>query len=588
MVTGQNESSSEAHRVLVTALGVNPQPVRYELRGETYEAKLAPVALVNLLPREERPREIYALCTEKSGKDTYDLLVQQLTGICDVRKIDIPDGETEQALPEFLGKVTKALPTKSALELIVDFTHGYRHHTFLTFMAVLYVSALRRVRIRAAYYGLFSGPPRQSTAHETPAPVTTGYLLDVRPLLELPRWFHAVEMLDTTGSAEAMARLIDEHMSDAVATESVGLLRRLTESYQSGLPLELGRDVGKLRAHAKPFKRLLKEHDLPLADELVDQILHRLASFQLATPPTGPKWKQTVPLHEEELRRQAALIDSLIQSGALPSAYGLMREWMVSWVLWRGGDTSQAWKRDARRAAENQLGRLRQLLTIAPELLSEEQRWLAQCWKDVTDIRNAYHHHGMRGETVSSSDSGFQERITQVAKHWQKLQRCPAISLDLPVESTGTILVSPIGTRPGALYSAVEAARSRGHEPDRCLVICSENTEASAQEALDRAGFTGQRDLVRLRDPFGGVEEFTDVVEQRVQVLLGADRVYVNLTGGTTLMGLLADRFAQRAQELGPQVHRFGLVDRRSPAEQAADPYQAGEPYWLDDDKERA
>ena len=105
---------------------------------------------------------------EKSGKDTYDLLVQQLTGICDVRKIDIPDGETEQALPEFLGKVTKALPTKSALELIVDFTHGYRHHTFLTFMAVLYVSALRQVRIRAAYYGLFSGPPRQSTAHRRP------------------------------------------------------------------------------------------------------------------------------------------------------------------------------------------------------------------------------------------------------------------------------------------------------------------------------------------------------------------------------------------------------------------------------------
>ena len=159
MVTGQNESSSEAHRVLVTALGVNPQPVRYELRGETYEAKLAPVALVNLLPREERPREIYALCTKESGKDTYDLLVQQLTGICDVRKIDIPDGETEQALPEFLGKVTKALPTKSALELIVDFTHGYRHHTFLTFMAVLYVSALRQVRIRAAYYGCSAALP---------------------------------------------------------------------------------------------------------------------------------------------------------------------------------------------------------------------------------------------------------------------------------------------------------------------------------------------------------------------------------------------------------------------------------------------
>ena len=265
--------------------------------------------------------------------------------------------------------------------------------------------------------------------------------------------------------------------------------------------------------------------------------------------------EETVPLHEEELRRQAALIDSLIQSGALPSAYGLMREWMVSWVLWRGGDTSQAWKRDARRAAENQLGRLRQLLTIAPELRSEEQRWLAQCWKDGSDIRNAYHHHGMRGETVSSSDSGFQERFTQVAKHWQKLQRCPAISLDLPVESTGTILVSPIGTRPGALYSAVEAARSRGHEPDRCLVICSENTSlrtggAGPQVSLDSAIWSGcvTRSVSR---------EFTDVVGSRYRSV-GADRVAVNLTGGTTLMGLLADRFAQQAREAA-QVHRFGL-----------------------------
>ena len=586
MVTGQSDSNSGSRRVLVTALGINPQPSKYELRGSTYEATLAPVALVNLLPPAERPHEVYALCTEESGKDTYELLLQQLAGVCDVRKIDIPGGETEESLPEFLSKVTQALPVGAELELIVDFTHGYRHHTFLTFMATLYMSALRRVRIQAAYYGLFSGPPPRSTAPVATTPPRTSYLLDVRPLLELPRWFHAVEMLEATGSTTAMAHLIAEYGAGGLPAGLSTLLQRLTESYQSGLPLELGRDVTQLREKTKPLKKLLRQQNLPLADELVDRITNRLALFQPPIPPTGQQWKQAVPLHEEELRRQAALIDSLAQNGALPSAYGLMREWAISWALWRNGNTRQAWKRDDREIAEGLLGRLRRLLILAPELLTEEQRWLAEFWKELADVRNAYHHHGMRGETVNSADSGFRDKISRVESGWQKLRQCPAISLDLPVEPAGTVLVSPIGTRPGALYSAVEAARSRDHAPDRCLVICSENTEASAQEALDRASFTGQRDLVRLRDPFGGVEELDTAVAERVRVLLGADRVYVNLTGGTTLMGLLADRFAQRAQQLGPQVHRFGLVDRRSPAEQAADPYQAGDPYWLDD-KER-
>ena len=56
----------------------------------------------------------------------------------------------------------------------------------------------------------------------------------------------------------------------------------------------------------------------------------------------------------------------------------------------------------------------------------------------------------------------------------------------------------------------------------------------------------------------------------------------MNVTGGTTLMGLAAETLASTARRLACPVRRFGLIDRRSPDRQMADPYQPGEPFWLD------
>ena len=62
-----------------------------------------------------------------------------------------------------------------------------------------------------------------------------------------------------------------------------------------------------------------------------------------------------------------------------------------------------------------------------------------------------------------------------------------------------------------------------------------------------------------------------------------AEEVLVNVTGGTTLMGLAAEALANAARDLArPAVRRFGPADRRPPAEPDADPYRVGEPFWLD------
>lgn len=583
-----------ARRVLITALGVAPRLSRYSFRSpreasvhpaRTHETKLAPVALINLLPEVERPQLVYALCTTKAREETYPILVEELANLCEAIPVEVPDDDSD--LAEFLRRVT-TLPIGPDTELIVDFTHGYRHHTFLTFMAALYLSALRSVRIRAAYYGLFDGPsspaPPPPPVHVEPRP-STGYLFDVRPLLELPQWFHAVQMLRATGSAKAIARLVAEFGERGEPRHLSALLEQLSESYQSGLPLEVGRDIVRLRTQSRSLKRLLKEHQLPLGDELVDQMLDQLAPLDPATIPGGQSWKRDVSLDETELRRQAELVDALWESGALSQACGLMREWLVSWVLWLDGTAAGSWHRSVRRKGERYLNAL-SVLADRAHPLTDEQRALASFWSNLRDVRNAYHHHGMRYQEVARNGSDFSTKLHCVRNAWPRFRTCPRFDLTLPIKGTGTVLVSPVGTSPGALFSAVAAVRGRGYEPDVCVIIGSNATAASAQEALNRAEYANQRDLVVLRDPFGGVNELKDVVNQRELTLLGAERVYVNLTGGTTLMGLLVSTVAERAGRLGVPVHRFGLIDRRSPQEQAADPYQVGEPYWISNPEE--
>ena len=72
------------------------------------------------------------------------------------------------------------------------------------------------------------------------------------------------------------------------------------------------------------------------------------------------------------------------------------------------------------------------------------------------------------------------------------------------------------------------------------------------------------------------------MVEVAAAHLLEGLEVLVNLTGGTTLMGLAVERIACQTRRLGRPVRRFGLIGRRPREQQLAHPFVAAEPYWLD------
>lgn len=578
-VVSRSDSSACPTKVMLTVLGCRPQPASYAVEtpdAAAVEADLAPAALFDLLPAEERPDLLLAICTKRAEQDSWPLLERALSGRCQLKRVEVADGKSRENVAAFLETVTAAVPDD--VDLTVDVTHGFRHFSFLTYVAVLYLNALRSVRVQGAYYGLLSGNCEVR-------------FLDLRPLLILPDWIHALRVLSETGSAEPMA----ESLSNTPKCDSLQRdLSRLSEAYLSGLPLELGMQSDKVLEGLKPLKKALRQElELPLSDELANRLGSTVDRFASRNPSGVSIRKGEIALSEDELKRQARLIDDLLDRRNLGAALGLMNEWTVSWVVLRKGwDGEWLDFKRARRKAACFLGAVAAVVEHHPDLrprLSSEQVSLGEFWHGLSPMRNAYHHHGMRPQDlVGGQDAkSAADRIRKIREYWHgTLCDVPDFPLSLGGSSGGRVLVSPIGKRPGVLFSALHACRDVGGLPDICLVICSGGSEAGIEEAVGKVDHAGEIVRLRFEDPYGGLGEIERLEAAARPWLLGAEDVLINVTGGTTLMGLAAEQLANAARDLAcPSVRRFGLVDRRPPDEQDAKPYVIGEPFWLDCEK---
>ena len=239
MLLQQAEQGRE--HVLLTVLGINHQdPATYSLGNRQATAAFAPIALLELLPEASRPKRILAICTPKAAAKAWPAFANEVDGRseeCTRESISVRSGIGESDIDDFLQKVATAIPQNAVLT--VDVTHGFRHYSFLTYVTVQYLTALHGVQVRGAYYGLYQGSGNTSP------------FLDLRPLLELPHWTHALQVLRDTGSTLAIAKIIDSDPVRGAAQPSqrkiADSLSRFSQGYLSGLPLEIGRDSQIIR-----------------------------------------------------------------------------------------------------------------------------------------------------------------------------------------------------------------------------------------------------------------------------------------------------------------------------------------------------
>lgn len=412
--------------ILLTSLGTTARETRYQLHGRTATGSLTPLALVKLL--ECKPDQVIAVVTAAAKKKTWPDFKREMGIILGFppQPLAIPEGRNRQEISQILERVASIVPQGTILTL--DITQGLRHIPFFFYAVALYLTSLRNVAIRGAYYGMFE-------ASEDPKPI-----IDLQPLLELPQWFHAVRVFQDQGATLPMARLIQplsetikararQEPLDSVAAhglyrqagqvERVGtLLAEHAFAYEAALPMELGRISHLLVQPVRDMAAMEWEELPPLGRELTEVVAGVAESRSLVQPPSRKgKWKQGIALDDTELTRQAHMIDFYLELNQLPLAIGLMREWVVSWSMWRS-DLSLNWYdlRDRERY-ECILSTLGEQARNDRPRISPAQQCFGDFWNQVTDLRNAIHHHGMREDEVVLPP----KELPSIENYWRQL-----------------------------------------------------------------------------------------------------------------------------------------------------------------------
>lgn len=587
------QGSSNKRHILLTSLGKNAFPTTYEWGQEKAAADFAPLALVEFLKilKLPMPNHVVAVVTQGAKCETWQRF---RAGVCKILKcspelVEIPDGSNTNEIRQILESVANRVP--EGADLTLDVTHGLRHFPFIFYALVLYLKSLRGVEIHGAYYGMVDAGPSKP-------------IINIQPLLELPEWFHAVQMFRDQGTTMPMAQLL-QPLADTLKAEtgqlfksgdtetgrrfsaqsrqignSVDWLEKYAFAYESALPLELGTASKRLIDSIKKSAIVGSVGLPPLFAELNESIITAAEKSAFGKRPSNARgWKRTIVLDTEELERQARMIDIYLDRDQLSLGVGLMREWVASWAIWKSGNKADIGNWLSLEVREQYTRRIGAIAAFArtsafTTTITSKQKEFGRFWDQLGNaLRNVLHHHAMRVDVFEESPKFLEEVWT----FWNDL-RHGRTELPLLGGSRGKLLISPQGTRPGVLFSALKVT----HPADTCLVICSSASVSSIADAASHAAFAGKTEPIELDDPHGGFDEISDAVDQVRHHLLEADEVVANMTGGTTLMGIIVQQLVEETQKLDRPVRRFVLIDRRPPEQQDRDPFVEGDCHWLD------
>jgi CRISPR-associated DxTHG motif protein len=563
-----NISASREH-YLLTALGTSPIQTTYALDTKTESAESATLALLRLLPQDTRPDVVLCLLTPTARERVWEGFRRQVEELeIDVCAVDIPEGDSAQDVADIVQTAADIIEAGSRLTL--DITHGPRHIPFVLYALALYLSSLKDVSIDAAWYGKY-----QSDAKAKP-------LINLRSLLDFPQWFYSVKLFRETGFTSDLANrfmAVRQNLPEGPERGPPGTVNKalddFSKAYESGLPLELGLAAGKLchTLESQPLRNM-QGLAVPQAQELsgaIDQATEpfRFEPEALRNGQAKGEWKKTVALSKAELHRQAGLIDRYIERGQIALALGMMREWVVSLGVLHKGKADDWLERGARMRVERQIGALSQ--PALRDRLSENQQAWGSFWDQLGKQRNQIAHCGMKPEVATPSlDSikGFWNDIKRADNAWAAFGG-----------GAGRLLLTPLGMSPGVLYSAIKKT-----QPVSVLVLCSEQAQAELERALREAGFAGSHEVLVMQDPFNGFEEIGGLRKRARTILFSADEVMVNLTGGTTMMGIAVQSIFEQARDDQRPCRRFVLTDKRPVEAQKSDPWVESDLFWLDPD----
>lgn len=544
------------------------------MENDVTESVLSTIALVDLLPPNKRPDRILAVCTEKSKKDSFDLLDENLQDI-ECEAVMIPTGKSKDELHVIIKNI---LDTVCGCDrLILDVTQGLRSIPFLFFTSALYFSALEDSKIEGAWYGMFEAKDKDGVAP----------FVDLSVLLDMIEWFYSVKTFTEERNAKPLAKQMqsvidkmkpekkDEFIDKRYLINLIDKVRKISYEFNNGLPIETGKSATQLvDIHGSRSEPVTIQEFIPLFEELISNIVSSTDEFRMFEP---LRRKKGLKLLEEEINRQSRMIDTYLSLGQLKNASELLREFIISRICYE--ESVEDWlSYKVRLKIKNKITALVKILQKdgSDEILTENQYELAQYWNKIASIRNSLAHSGIKEDSIDVMNKK-DELLSMWTNIKKKGERSSYWNLEY-VKNTKELLISSHGLSKGLLFTAIKTVN-----PDVCFIITSKESEETLDEVIEKAGYGGDFYYEIIEDPHEISPDMTnDIIEKARTHLLDSEEVFCNITGGTTSMQWTVQKLGKKSREYGDKVHWVAMVDKRSMEEQKEDPYQKGEMIILD------
>ena len=552
--------------ILVAAVGTgNYTQVEYYREGEPgriCRTCYGPVATATLAG--DVNHALILLTREAEAKHWAPLSLELESHGIRARKLEIPLGRNEGEIWDVVIALNDGIHEKS--ELVIDITHALRHLPILMLASLAYLTAERGVRIHGIYYGAFEAREGDRTP-----------IFDLGPFLALTDCYHALRQFRETGDARRLASYLKDMNAilwkqQAKSDECsllVSALNRLGASLVAPLPIEVGIHARQALRHLEQGACHIRTHSTA-GNSLVNAIAPLLESLAVDE---AVREKKEMTLTLAELQRQLRAIRFAARSQAYDRTLLLLREWIVNRCLLADGKTP-LWLDygRVRKGAEKALASLCERAKSEEASIPLPQKDLASLWDRIAKRRNKLAHAGMNEDIDIKPEAEAGAIETLIAECEARCDDDRNWRAGIP-DTHGQLLVTPLGFSPGVLYSALLTLR-----PDTVIVVTSNEAARQVPEVCEIAGFPisaiRQQVVVDAHSCFSDAPSILGAVRS---LILSAERVTINVTGGTTALQYLAETIGRDAERLGAEVQRVALVDRRPYAEQKENPYVCGE-----------
>lgn len=385
-------------RVFIFVPGTRSDKAKYYLSDYPAiieAASFSTIALIKLQDKiyNRKPDVVLAFCTDKAKKEQWETIEESFKELdVKVECIDIPNGEDESQLKEIIKIMLHSLPEDCCLTL--DLTHGLRSCPIIFSVAVQYIKFLRKkIDIEGFYYGMFES---KNEAGASP-------IVDMKVYLDLMEWIYAVRVFRDTRTTSKLIEQFEENDTEPSKKRIITNFQDFNKYYELAMPIKLGETAALLNEDLREHLPQEFLHKIPLGKELVDEIAELVQDFSsIAKRKTG--WVEELDI--QELERQGRVVDIYFETGQINHAVGLMREWIISTLLYYNGNKTKWREKNERREIETQINK------------KGQESDIKERWERVRKLRNELHHHGIQetGEYIMDTE------IQMVKGDWKALK----------------------------------------------------------------------------------------------------------------------------------------------------------------------